>query len=91
MSLASIIHPPQLTTQDKVWLGAIALGSAALYLMRYNHAAEITYSNAPEPVPYGEEEQTPTLSSSVCWLNGKVVSEHEYAACRRNAKAMNRL
>ncbi|MBB1555015.1 hypothetical protein HG444_001745 [Candidatus Saccharibacteria bacterium] len=91
MSLASIIHPSQLTTQDKVWLGAIALGSAALYLMRYNRAAEITYNNAPEPVPYGEEEQTPTLSSSVCWLNGKVVPEHKYAACRRNAKAMNRL
>ena len=81
MSLASIIHPSQLTTQDKVWLGAIALGSAALYLIRYNRAAEIAYSNAPEPVPYGEKEQTSTPSSSFCWLNGELVSEHEYADC----------
>lgn len=83
---ASKIRHPQLTAQDKMLLGVIALGSMALYLMCYNRVAEIICSNAPEPVPYGEKEQTSIPSSSFCWLNGKLVSEHEY-----DAKVMHNL
>ncbi len=77
---ASKIRHSQLTAQDTIWLGVIALGSMALYLMCYNRVAEIICSNAPEPVPYGEKEQTSTPSSSFCWRNGELVSEREYAA-----------
>lgn len=90
---ASKIRHSQLTAQDKMLLGVIALGSMALYLMCYNRVAEIICSNAPKPVPYGEKEQTSIPSSSVCWLDGELVSEHEYAyaAHWRNAKVMHNL